>query len=341
MGLAVNAAVHDALLDQVLVWDAHCGMYPDPATDLAELARWHAAGVDHLSLNVGFDVLDWSATVATLASYRRQLQGMAALAVQVGSVDEVDAARAQGRLAVSFDIEGAAALNGELGMVGLYRDLGVRQMHLAYNLNSDAAGGCHDEDRGLTPFGRAVVAEMNRVGMLVDASHAGSRSAFELIEVSATPVVFSHSNARALCNHERNIDDALIRACAARGGVIAINGIGIFLGDNDASESRLADHVCHVAELVGPGHVALGLDHAPASGLAGRDLGAVVRARPDFWPPGRGYEQTTINMLGPEGLRGLCGLLGQRGWSATELEGLLGVNYRRVAAVGWAPVSAR
>ena len=191
---------------------------------------------------------------------------------QIDTVDDIAAARAAGQLAVGFDIEGANAIDDQLSLLGLYRDLGVRWMLLAYNRNNRAGGGCQDDDPGLTDFGRQMLHEMARVGIVACCSHTGYRTAREAIDESPTPVIFSHSNARALADHPRNIPDDLIRACAARGGVVGVNGIGIFLGNNDSSVGNVARHVLHMLDLVGPEHVGLGLDYIfDSSELAARD----------------------------------------------------------------------
>ncbi|MCC2113862.1 MAG: membrane dipeptidase, partial [Hyphomicrobiales bacterium] len=157
----------DSISDR-LVWDAHAGIFPDPELDFTQLSAWRDAGVDYVSLNVGFDVMDWQATLQTLAAYRYRLREFEDVVVIAARAQDIVRAREDGKLAVSFDIEGANALNGDLSMVSAYYDLGIRQMLLAYNLGNDAAGGCHDIDDGLTAFGRDVVREMNRVGMIVD-----------------------------------------------------------------------------------------------------------------------------------------------------------------------------
>ena len=103
---------------------------------------------------------------------------------------------------------------------------------VAYNSNNLAGGGCQDDDCGLTSFGRRIIDEMADCGMIVCCSHAGYRTAREVIDCSANPVIFSHSNPRALRDHARKIPDALMRSCAARGWVIGINGIDLFLDEN-------------------------------------------------------------------------------------------------------------
>jgi hypothetical protein len=124
-------------------------------------------------------------------------------------------------------------------------------MLLAYNRSNRVGGGCQDEDMGLTPFGRDVVQEMERLDMLVCLSHTGHRTARDVLAMAQRPVIFSHSNPATLRPYPRNIPDELIRACAETGGVVGISGIGAFLGDNDSRSEIYARHIDHVVKLVG------------------------------------------------------------------------------------------
>ena len=324
----------DSFFAQSLVWDCHAGSAPHPDVDLSCVDAWRKAGVDFISMNIGFDAMDWKVSLATAISYNEQVLALPDIAVLARTLDDVRAAKASGRIAVAFDIEGANALHEDLQLVSTYHDLGVRQMLLAYNLNTAAAGGCHDDDEGLTAFGKEVVREMNRVGMVVDASHMGKRSSLEAIEASVQPVIFSHSNAKALWDHPRNIDDEQIRACAASGGFIGLNGLGIFLGENDISDALLADHVCHIADLVGPAHVALGLDWDPPS-LTATDLSSLLASCPQFWPAGCLYDTPNIKVASPSQIPGLCRILASRGWQENDIAALLGGNALRIAASVW------
>ena len=314
-----------------LVWDNHAGVYPNVGTDLSGLGRWKDAGVHFTSLNVGYDVKAWQDTVKVLAAYRAWLAAHAGDYVIAGTTTDVLRARAQDKLAVAFDIEGMNALDGSLDMVRLYYDLGVRQMLFAYNLNNAAGGGCHDEDVGLTDFGRDVVSEMNRVGMLIDCSHSARRTTLEAMELSTAPVVFSHSNAKALRDHGRNIDDDQIKACAATGGVVGINGLGIFLGRNDCSSDIIADHICHVAGLVGSEHVGIALDYSHEEA----DLGEILSSRTDYWPAGQAYDTPGIKVAEPRQYPEICRIFHHRGFSESELAGILGGNFLRVAEKVW------
>ncbi len=329
-----DARAFEDLVSEALVWDSHAGVFPDPDADLNALQAWRRAGVNYVSMNVGFDVIDWQMTLRTLAAYRYRLREMTDSVSVVRTVDDVMAAKMEQKLAVSFDIEGANALNGDAAMVSVYADLGVRQMLLAYNLGNAAAGGCHDSDTGLTAFGRDVVAEMNRAGIIVDCSHAAHRTTLEMMEASSAPVVITHSNPAARCAHGRNIMDDQIRLCATTGGVVGINGMGIFLGDNDTSDDTFADHACYVADLVGVEHVGLGLDYKPP-GKNPDSLGAILRARPDYWPSSQGYGTKSIKLVSPEQIPGICRILSRRGWSQDDLRRFLGGNFLRVARAVW------
>lgn len=321
-----------SLLDRALVWDAHSCLPLRPDADPSPLARHRAAGIDYVSINVGMDMNPLEQVIRTIAHFRDWIRRHSEDYALAGSIAEIRAAKTAGRLAVGFDLEGALPLLGDLAMVGLYRDLGVRQIHFAYNRNNPAAGGCHDEDIGLPAFGRALVAEVNRVGLLMDCSHTGHRTSLDIMAASTRPVVFSHANPRALVDHPRNVTDEQIRACAATGGVVGINGIGLFLGDT-ASET-MARHIDHVARLVGPAHVGFGLDFVFAPEIDDAPPGL---DRAHWWPPEAGYgaDLTTLPLVPPEQLPELTEILLRRGYGEDDVAGILGGNFLRAAEASW------
>jgi membrane dipeptidase len=229
------------------------------------------------------------------------------------------------RLAVAFDIEGANAIGDQISLLETYRSLGVRWMLLAYNRSNRVGGGCQDEDMGLTPFGRDVVREMERLDMLVCLSHTGYRTARDVLAMAQRPVIFSHSNPASVRPHPRNIPDELIRACAETGGVVGISGIGAFLGDNDSRSETYAQHIDHVVKLVGAHHVSIALDHV----FDVEELNAGLASMAHLFPPELGY-RTPAAMVAPEQLSEVVAILQSWGYEEEDLGKVLGGNLLRL-----------
>ena len=323
-----------ALLRESLVWDHHTCMplRPLDTSFLPQLQRHKAAGFDAVTVNVGFGEMGVEEHLRMLASLRHWLLARPDAYVLIERADDIEHARATGRLAVGFDIEGANAIGDQTSLVQQYYDLGVRWMAMAYNRNNRVGGGCQDEDGGLTAFGREVVAEMERVGLQVCVSHTGHRTARDVFEVATRPVIFSHSNCAALHAHPRNIPDDLIRACAASGGVVGINGAGIFLGPNDISSATYARHVDYVVQLVGPAHVSIALDYVYDM----QELDDYMRTMSHTFPAGLGYEQGA-RFVPPEQIGEIVATLQGMGYGRADLQALLGGNLMRLAREVWKP----
>ena len=318
-------------VEDAFVWDAHAGFESRPDARLEQLKIWKDAHVSYLSVNVGYDVRSPKNTIDTLASFRRQIKRLDQQYLLVEHIDDIDRAANSNRLGITFDIEGMESLDGNLDMVSLFYDLGVRQMLFAYNLNNRAGGGCHDEDIGLTQFGREIIEEMNRVGMIVDCSHTGFKTTMEAMELSSKPVIFSHSNPYQLVNHRRNILDDKIMMCASTGGVVGINGIDMFLGGSIAPNT-FVDHLAYVSDLVGVEHVGIGLDYADQ--IESQEIDAVFEENKSFWPV-EDYRKPISKFMSPHALPAVVDLLLRRGFTNSELHGILGFNFRRVAKDVW------
>ncbi len=321
---------------ETFVWDDHGGFTVLPGQNLGPLlAPWHAAGVDYLSVNAGIDAYPPETILKTLTWIHRALPTQAPFVRLVSSVAEIDAARAEGKMAVSFDIEGMRVLDGRPERIAELYDLGVRHMNFAYNLNSAAGSGCHDDDTGLTDLGRAAIDEMNRVGMVVDCTHCGYRTTMEAMERSTAPVNFTHSNPKALNDHGRNILDDQIKACAETGGVIGINGINLFLGVKTATPRDVARHAAYVAELTSVDHVGICLDDAPTyEDPEGADFLAHTPGADRYWPASEGYDQS-LGCLNVRHLPEVAVELAKLGFDAEDLRKILGQNFRRVAEAVW------
>ncbi|MFS8525266.1 MAG: dipeptidase [Limnochordales bacterium] len=225
------------------------------------------------------------------------------------SARDIDAAAQAGQIGVLLSIEDGAALEGSLSALRAFYRLGVRAMGLTWNGRNElgeGVGAAKGAGGGLTAFGRDVVREMNRLGMIVDVSHLSEAGFWDVLEISDAPVIASHSNAKAVCDHRRNLTDRQIKALADAGGVMGINFCPPFLADGGrASVEDIVRHVDHIVDLVGPGHVGLGSDF---DGISSTPEGAEDVAR----------------------LPAVTEALAARGYGDEEIRAILGGNFLRV-----------
>jgi len=319
------------LLRDSLVWDNVWPLEPWVGNDLDKLARFKDASYDVLSLTIAGDNHSSGEAFARVAAVRRRLRSVAG-ATLVESVREIEQARAQGLLAVTLHFEGTRCFERNLDLVEAFYRLGVKHTLLAFNQANSAGGGCAErEDGGLTAFGRKLVAEMERVGMLLDLSHVGRRTALQALELAGRPAVFSHSNVDKLHPHYRNLTDEMIRACAATGGMVGLSGSSMYLGDPAAATATLFRHLDHVVQLVGPEHVGLGLDVV----FEAQPLMDWMRARPDEWPDTRDPKWPGVRYATPEQLPELIELMLEAGYGDAAVAAVLGGNLLRVCGAVW------
>ena len=180
--------------------------------------------------------------------------------------------KAQGKKAILRGIENGYAIGHDLGQLEEFKHRGIVYMTLCHNGDNDICDSARGnaEHGGLSDFGREVVQEMNRLGILVDMSHASEKSFYDALELSKVPIVCSHSSARALCDHPRNLTDDQMRALAKRDGVAQTTVYSGFLRtDGQATIIDAIDHLCHAAKIMGVEHVGLGTDFDGDGGVPG------------------------------------------------------------------------
>ncbi|MGH7737811.1 MAG: dipeptidase [Candidatus Tyrphobacter sp.] len=302
------------------------------------LREHREAGASMVTLNVADAGVTLEAALRTIASYRAQIAAHERDVLLVQVADDIERARASGRLGLCFDVEGAFSLGEQIDAVRLLYDVGVRWMSFAYNCRNAFGFGCHDErDEGLTPLGRRLVTTMDEIGMIKCCSHAGYVTARDVFERSAKPCILSHSNPLALVAHPRNVPDDVMRALAQTGGVMGITGVGLFLGARAPSADEVFAHIDYAVSLIGAEHVGIGLDSVIGRGF---DIDAYVADR-SYWPAGFGYEEP-VTILGPSVLAGLREKMDDAGYPDAAIRGILGENFLRVARAVWrAPSFAR
>lgn len=320
-----------SLPSSAIVWDNHaCMPLRTDADYLPQLARYRKAGATVVSLNVGFGEQSWMQDLRVLSFMRNWIAQQPADYRLIARAEDVQQCQAEGTLGIVFDIEGMSCVAQDLSLVQTFYELGVRWMLIAYNRNNPAGGGCLDRDGGLTTKGRAIIDEMQRVGMVLCLSHTGTRTAADAIEYSRNPVIFSHSNPHGDVPHPRNISDDLIRACARKGGVIGLSGIGPFLGADTNLVEHLLRQLRYVIDLVGAEHVGLGLDYV----FDHSELSEYVRMDPTLFPSdidATGY----LRMLAPEALGAIAEGLAKNNFTDAQILGVLGRNWLRIATQVW------
>jgi membrane dipeptidase len=277
---------------------------------------------------------------------RRMIAAHAADLAPCWSADQVTDAFGGGRIASLLGMEGGHVLEGSLGALRAFHELGARYLTLTHNTSNDLADSATDAPRhgGLSELGREVLAEMNRLGMLVDLSHVAPSTMADALAASAAPVIFSHSSARALCDVPRNVPDEILDRVPANGGVVMVNFVAGFISPDAAavlvpaiaefgrrsagitdvarlraireeivdgldvpapSIGQVADHIEYVARVAGHEHVGIGSDFDGNR----------------FWPAGLDdvsrYPYLFAELIG-------------RGWTDAQLAALAGGNVLRV-----------
>ena len=310
--------------DNTLPWSREA----KPDIRVKHLSRMKQAGHDVLSLTLGGDRTSSSDAIHKIADERAYYQSHDDKFVLVDSVADIKRAKKENKLAIVFHFQGTNPIESNVQMVDVYYRLGIRHMLMAYNLRNPIGDGCKERvDSGLSHLGVSLVQEMNRVGMVVDCSHTGYNTTMDVMDVSTSPVVFSHSNPKALNDHPRNILDDQIKRCANTGGVVGINGVGIFLGNNDSSTENQIRHVDYLVQMIGADHVGFGNDH----------IYAPEETSPSAWnPPAPGdVPWSEISYTQPEQMPHFTEGLLRKGYSDTDVCNILGGNWLRIAEQVW------
>jgi len=270
------------------------------------------------AIDVGFFAIDVTLALKNQLAYA--LDGFGYLLNDLGSgpagavivrrATDIPAAKAARKVAMVLAIEHADCTERSLNILRILYELGVRSIGLTHNVSSCAADGCLEARNGvgLTHFGAALVREMNRLGMLVDLAHVSPAGFYSALETTSKPVIFSHGNARQLCDHPRNLTDEQLRALAENGGVIGLSYVPVFVDAVHPTVERLLDHIDHVVSVAGVDVVGLGSDF-DGGGTLLQDATQVPRITEGLLK--RGYREANIRkILGENAFRVLREVIG-------------------------------
>lgn len=266
-------------------------------------------------------------TVDNIANLKRLIRDNSDLVMLAKNVADIERAKREGKTGIILGFQNGYAFEDNLGYIEAFHDMGVRVVQLCYNTQNLIGTGCYERDGGLSGYGREVIAEMNRVGIMVDLSHVGGKTSEEAILESKKPVAYTHCLPLGLKDHPRNKSDAELKFIADHGGFIGVTMFSPFL--KNGPESTIYDYVeaiDYVINVAGEDCVGLGSDFTQGHGH-------------EFFEwlthdKGRWRRLTNFGkVVNPDGIRtigdfpNLAGAMQKQGWSASRIEKVLGKNW--------------
>lgn len=285
-------------------------------------------------------------TLSRFAEWNLRFEQNADLIMPIHSVADIEKAKALGKVGIFFGAQNCSSIDDEIGLIEVMRQQGLLIMQLTYNNQSLLATGCYEKnDNGITRFGKQAIAEMNRVGMIIDMSHSAERSTLEAIDLSSRPICISHANPTFAFEALRNKSDTVIKSLAARGGLLGFSLYPFHLPNG--SQCTLDDFclmVAKTADMVGIDHLGIGSD------LCLNQPQAVLEwMRNGRWSKAMDYGEGSASNSGwPDSLPWFCGSAGMEniynglmryGFSESEAGQVLGENWFNFLKQGLEPIS--
>ncbi len=303
-------------------------------------------GVDAVHVTIAYHE-NFRETVMNFSRWNRWFEDHPDLIMRGMRGDDVRQARRMNRTAIFFGFQNPSPIEDDIGLVEIVHQLGARFMQLSYNNQSLLATGCYeDEDPGLTRMGREVIAEMNRVGLVVDMSHSAERSTLEAIACSTRPIAITHANPASWAPALRNKSDRVIRALAESGGMLGFSLYPHHLKNKSACTlESFCEMIARTAEMIGAEHFGVGSDlcqDQPDSVVKwmrmgrwtkGEDFGEGSATAPGFPPMPNWFEDNRHFHRIEDGLRAI-------GFDAYETAGIMGGNWLRFFDASFGPAGS-
>jgi membrane dipeptidase len=310
-----------------------------------QFERFRAGGVTAVNYTSAYFMHDFEPALADLAALHEHLRALSDCYRVVRTVDDIASAKREGRVGVILGLQNGKPIRDRVENVRLLHALGVRIIQLTYNERNFIGDGCTEPgNAGVSEVGKAIIKEMNRVGILIDLSHCGARTTREALDVSEAPVAITHANPIVLNPNPRNKPDETLKALAVRGGVLGCcvwSPLAAIPGKGRPTTRTFADMIDYAVNLMGIDHVGFGTDH-----------GEGVYTREEWerkWGPQGLYPQVTGN-VGPwfgfetryaDGLHSAALLgnlaeeLSRRGYKDEDVAKVMGGNFLRLFSTVW------
>jgi membrane dipeptidase len=329
----------DDLFARAIVVDDLSGFDPNPSLPDHGFSLAKESGITIVSPTLG-DVVpasSYETSVHELAHQAAEIAQYADRMLLIRTFSDVMAAKKERKVGVLVNFQNSVAIGTELKTLHLFYELGVRQIQLTFNWRNWVGDGCTERTQaGLSYFGVELVEKMNELGILVDVSHSGYQTTLDAIEVSKKPIIFSHTNCKALCDHPRNKTDEQIKALARKGGVMGLSSFNWFVSDKPRSGLEdLLDHYDHVVKLVGPDHLGIGSDFGVA-GWAATEPDAEWEAHKSIygereWKTIKGrFPPFIAEVNNAARYKTIARGLRKRGYAIADIEKILGSNFVRI-----------
>lgn len=311
------------------------------------LAEAHASGLTAVNITIGYvsgsdDPFEQS--VREVAETDAQVRANSRDLIKILTAADIRRAKAEGKIGLIYGFQNGAMMGKDASRVDIFANLGVRIFQLTYNpANQLGDGSMAPGNRGLTPFGREVVARCNAQRVMVDLSHSGEQTCLEAARISKQPISINHTGCRAVTNLPRNKTDAELKLVADRGGFIGIYFMPFLDLSGHARAEHVVAHIDHAVNLCGEDHVGIGTDGTVtqiddlkayeavlAKEIAARQAAGISAKgeRPDTYP-------FVVDLRGPDQFRKLAGLLRAKGYSTARIEKILGGNFLAYAETIW------
>lgn len=326
--------------------DPDSGATPEsePSAQLLRDLRASGLTVVSVTLSVGSTGDRIAKAIRRIATLDEKVAAAPDVLMRVRKAADINTAKSTRRLGLIYNVQDTSLLENDLTRVAMLRDLGLRVMQMTYNTRNLVGDGCLERaDAGLSNIGRDLVAELNRVRVVMDLSHGGRATIAEAIREAKAPPVISHTGCRDLHNHPRNVYDTELRGLSAKGGVVGIYFMPFLVSQGNATKADLIRHIEHAVNVCGEDHVGLGTDGNISATVIDAEYRDGMREEYEarvaqgIAAPGESPDmhQFILDYNDPRRFLKLAEDLDARGWSGRRIEKLLGANFARVYTEVW------
>ena len=318
-----------------------------PFLDARSFADAHASGLTAVNITLGYVMgkgEPFEETVQAIGQWDRLVRDNPRDLIKVLGVADIQRAKHEGKIGLIYGFQNGAMMGDDAKRVDIFANLGVRVFQLTYNDgNRLGDGSMPATNRGLTPFGREVVARLNADKVMVDLSHSGQQICLDATRASKQPISINHTGCRALTDLPRNKTDEELRLVAEKGGFVGIYFMPFLAADGQAHATDAVAHIEHALKVCGEDHVGIGTDGGTTQiDDLGGYAAALAKENADRRAAGisaPGESATTypfvIDLRGPDQFRKLARMLAARGHSRARIEKIMGLNFLRYAKEIW------